>query len=139
MNRMETNTHRQPRLVLPTDPITEVIIGSAMQVHNELGNGFLEKVYENALVLDLREAGQDVNQQVELDVIYHGQCVGVYVPDIVVVGQVIVEVKAVRALDDIHIAQCKNYLKTTGLSVCRLINFGQSSLAFKRIIQNPIR
>jgi len=110
-----------------------------MQAHNELGNGFLEKVYENALALDLRANGHDVWQQKEIDVIYHGECVGVYIPDLIVDGQVIVEVKAVRAIDEIFMAQCKNYLKATGLDVCLLINFGQPSLVFKRILRKPIR
>ena len=139
MDRIKANPEQHARIVLPADSITEAIIGIAMQSHNESGNGFLEKVYENALALDLIHAGHIVQQQVELEITYHGQCVGVYIPDLLVDKQVIVELKAVRALDDIHFAQCKHYLKATGLNVCLLINFGQPSLVFKRILHNPIR
>jgi len=122
------------RLVLPTDGLTQSIIGCAMRVHSELGPGFLEKVYENALVVLLGEAGHAVDQQAPIPVEFHGRIVGEYVADLLVEGEVAVELKTVRAFDPIHIAQCKNYLKATGLDVCLLFNFANPSLEFKRII-----
>jgi len=104
--------------------VTEKIIGSAYAVANTLGCGFLEKVYENALAHDLRKAGFAVTQQAGVDVFYDGIKVGEYVADLLVDNEILVELKAVKALDNIHFAQCMNYLKATGLHVCLLINFG---------------
>jgi len=135
MNRMEQARHVKPgRVVLPTDRLTESIIGCAMRVHSELGPGFLEKVYENALFIVLEEAGHQVMQQAPAPIEFHGRVIGDYVADLFVDGQVIVELKTVRTLDDIHIAKCKNYLKATGLDVCLLVNFANPSLEFKRIL-----
>jgi GxxExxY protein len=106
------------------DGITEKIIGCAYKVGNELGRGFLEKVYENALVHELRKAGLRVEQQVPLKVWYDGIVVGDYVADIVVEGVVLVELKAIESLDKIHAAICINYLAVTKLPLCLLINFG---------------
>ena len=116
------------------DGITERIIGCAYTVGTGLGSGFLEKVYENALCHELRKVGFAVEQQRSLRVCYDGVIVGDYVADVVVEGRVIVELKAVRALDDIHVAQCLNYLKATGLSVCLLLNFGTARVQVKRIV-----
>ena len=122
------------RLVL--DKITEKIIGCAQQVSNVLGCGFLEKVYENALVLELRKAGLDARQQHDAAVYYDAQLVGQYTVDLLVESSVIVELKAVAGLDEVHRAQCLNYLKATGLSICLLINFGKPRLEVKRIVSN---
>lgn len=105
--------------------ITERIIGCAYRVANELGSGFLEKVYENALALELREPGLKVEQQVRRAVRYRGCVVGEFVADLVVEGVVIVELKAIESLDPIHSAQCINYLAATGMPACLLINFGR--------------
>lgn len=114
--------------------ITERIIGSAYTVSNELGNGFLEKVYENALAHELRKSHLAVSTQHALKVMYDGAIVGEYFADLLVANCVLVELKAVKALDDIHMAQCLNYLKTTGLGVCLLINFGTPKVQVKRIV-----
>ena len=114
--------------------ITEKIIGCAYTVSNALGNGFLEKVYENALAHELRKAALRVSQQHGIKVLYDGIVVGEYVADLFVEGRVLVELKAVRALDNVHMAQCLNYLKATGLPVCLLINFGRSRVEVKRIV-----
>jgi GxxExxY protein len=114
--------------------ITECVIGCAYQVSNVLGSGFLEKVYENALALEIRKAGYEAAQQYAVTVQYDGQSVGEYVADILVKQTVLVEVKAVRKIDDVHMAQCMNYLKATGLRVCLLINFGSPKVEIKRII-----
>ena len=114
--------------------LTERVIGCAYQVSNVLGSGFLEKVYENALALELRKLGFAVAQQHSIHVQYEGQIVGEYLADILVNDSVLVEVKAVRKLDEVHMAQCMNYLKATGLRICLLINFGSPKVEIKRII-----
>ena len=104
--------------------VTEAIIGCAYSVANTLGAGFLEKVYENALAHEIKKRGLLVSQQSPLTVQYDEIVVGQYVADLVVADQVLVELKATKTLDEIHMAQCLNYLKATGLPVCLLINFG---------------
>ena len=116
------------------DRITERIIGCVHQVSNVLGPGFLEKVYENALATELGHAGLHVVQQRRIEVRYKDVLVGDFVADLLVEECVIVEIKAVRALDDIHTAQCVNYLKATGLQVCLLVNFGTAKAVVKRIV-----
>jgi GxxExxY protein len=112
--------------------ITETIIGCAFGVMNTLGTGFLERVYENALALELREAGLNVAQQVGVAVTYKDVTVGTYTVDLLVEDTVLIELKAVRALDRIHAAQCINYLKATGLPLCLLLNFGHPRLDIQR-------
>ncbi|MBI4535190.1 MAG: GxxExxY protein [Ignavibacteriae bacterium] len=116
------------------DEITKKIIGCAFTVSNTLGVGFLEKVYENALVHETRKAGLRVDQQYQMQVLYDGIVVGEYIADIVVERQVLVELKAMKALDDIHMAQCLNYLRATGFHICLLLNFGKPKLEVKRIV-----
>ena len=116
------------------DKLSERIIGCAYAVSNGLGAGFLEKVYENALAHELRKAGLRVEQQRPLRVQYDGVVVGEYAADLLVEDCILVELKAVKALDDIHLAQCLNYLKATGLSLCLLINFGKPSVDVKRVV-----
>ena len=116
--------------------ITAKIIGCAYDVANGLGSGFLEKVYENALRIDVARAGLVVLQQYPIPVTWRGELVGDYCADLLVEGSVIVELKAVKELDEIHMAQCLNYLKATGLKICLLINFGKSQIEVKRIVRN---
>lgn len=116
------------------DEITQKIIGCAFQVSNGLGAGFLEKVYENALVIELSQASLRVEQQKSIQVIYGGQVVGDYIADLVVADSVLVELKAVKSLDEIHMAQCLNYLKAANLKLCLLINFGRPKIEVKRIM-----
>lgn len=104
--------------------ITEKIIGAAYEVYNHLGYGFLEKIYENALCLELTRQGLAVQQQCSLQVGYKGEIVGEYIADMVVENKVIIEIKAVNNLDKSHEAQLINYLKSTGIEVGLLINFG---------------
>ena len=118
------------------DLVTEKIIGCAYTVISSLGSGFLEKVYENALTHEIRKAGVQVFQQHSIKVSYDGIEVGNYVADLLVANKVLVELKTVKALDDIHRAQCMNYLKATGHTVCLLINFGSPKLEVKRIVYN---
>jgi len=91
-------------------------------------------VYENALKIELTKEGLDVVQQSPIQVIYDGQLIGEYVADLLVAEEVIVEIKAVKRWDDIHMAQCLNYLKATGLEACLLINFGKPKVEVKRIL-----
>jgi|SRR5579859_162435 len=105
--------------------LTEQIIGCAFAVHNVLGCGFAEKVYENAFIHELKKSGLNVLQQFKIDVIYDGVVVGEYIADAVVEGRVLLEIKAVSKFDDAHTAQCLNYLAATQLPICLLINFGR--------------
>jgi len=114
--------------------LSERVIGCAMDVSNALGAGFLEKVYENALLRDLIEAGLHVRQQASIKVIYKGSEVGDYFVDLLVEESLLVELKAVRALDEIHVAQCLNYLRGTGHSLCLLLNFGRPRLEVRRVV-----
>ena len=100
----------------------------------ELSNGFLEKVYENALALELRTAGLEAKQQQSVRVLYRGQQVGEYFADLLVEERVIVELKAVAALNEIHRAQCLNYLKASHLRICLLMNFAKPRLEVRRIV-----
>ena len=109
------------------------VIGCAFTVLNTLGVGFLEKVYENALAYELRNAGLIVAQQHCLSVVYDGVTVGEYVADLVVEWALLVELKAAKALDDAHHAQCLNYLKASGLRLGLLLNFGRPRLDIKRV------
>jgi GxxExxY protein len=103
-------------------------------VSNILGPGFLEKVYENALAVELRQIDLQVAQQHRIEVRYKDVLVGDFVADLLLEGCIIVEVKAVKAPDDVHTAQCLNYLKATGLRVCLLVNFGAPRATVKRIV-----
>ena len=116
--------------------ITEKIIGAAYKVHNTLGSGFLEKVYQNSLVIEIRALGFGVEVEKPMKVYYHGEVVGNYVADIIVEGKVILEIKAVKELSGIHEAQILNYLKATGIEVGLLINFGKSVNIKRRIMDN---
>lgn len=104
--------------------ITEQVIGCAYEVYNNLGSGFLEKVYENALCIELKKQGLSVDPQKEISVSYKGTQVGHYFADLVVEGLVVVELKAVDKISAIHELQLKNYLKGIDLEVGLLINFG---------------
>lgn len=116
--------------------ITERIIGCAFKVSNGLGHGFVEKVYENALIHELQKSGLAVAQQHRIKVQYDGLVVGFFKADMLVESRVLVELKAVKTLQDLHVAQALNYLKATGLTVCLLLNFGQPRLEIKRIVHN---
>jgi GxxExxY protein len=118
---------------LELNELTEKIIGCAFVVINSLGSGFLEKVYENALTIELQHAGLSVVQQKPIKILYRNTLIGEYIADLLVEGMVLVELKAVLSLDDVHYSQCLNYLKATGLEVCLLLNFGRPELQLKRL------
>ena len=113
--------------------LSGVVIGCGFTVLNTLGVGFLEKVYENALALELRKAGFSVAQQHGVKVIYDDAVIGEYFVDLMVEDALLVELKTVRILDAAHRAQCVNYLKATGLQLCLLLNFGRSRLEIRRV------
>lgn len=108
-------------------------IGAAYAVYNALGHGFLERIYENALVLELAKRGVRVQTQTPIQIRYDGQVVGEYIADLIVEGKVIVEVKAAKTLDGAAEAQLINYLRATGLKVGLLINFGPK-IEIRRLI-----
>jgi GxxExxY protein len=110
------------------------IVGLAMQVHTELGFGFLEKVYENSLMILLRENGIKAEQQVPIKVYFQGQIVGEYVADILVEDSIILELKAQTHILDKHKVQTLNYLKATNLKLGILLNFGKQKLEYERLV-----
>jgi GxxExxY protein len=114
-------------------PVTERVIGCAFRVANALGQGFVEKVYENALAHEMRKAGLGVVQQRGIVVFYDGVVVGEYTADLIVEDAVIIELKVVGALSDVHVPQCRNYLRATGKPLCLLINFGGAKVEIRRI------
>ena len=119
----------------PQRELTESILACAFRVYNTLGNGFLEKVYENALAHELRKGGLRVEQQARIEVLYDGVCVGEYFADIAVEGKVILEVKVCETLQPVHEAQLLHYLKATGYHIGYLLNFGsKGKLEFKRMV-----
>ena len=114
--------------------ITSKVISCAYRVSNTLGTGFLEKVYENALAVELRHCRMEFIQQPNYLVRYRGDAVGDYIPDLMVADSVIVDIKAIDALNRVHQAQCMNYLRATGLRVALLLNFGAPRLETRRFV-----
>ena len=116
--------------------ITKAVIGRVFEVINELGAGFLESVYEKALLLALRQKGLSAVSQYPVTVMFRGECVGDFYADIFVEEKVIVELKAVKAITPEHQAQIINYLNATGIEVGSLINFGNPRLEYKRLTRS---
>lgn len=113
--------------------LSQKIIAAAHNVHKELGQGFLEKVYKNALAIELQEAGIKCALEIPMSVRYRGVVVGDYIADVIVEDKIVVEIKAVSELNSVHEVQLVNYLKATGLQVGLLINFGQSVQVKRRV------
>ncbi len=128
MNRMKADTGLTGETAL-----TKSIIGAAFEVSNSLGCGFLEKVYENALAIELRAKGHVVEQQAQRQVFYRGELVGLYQADLIVDDEVIVELKATRSREEAHRAQCLNYLRAAEKPLGLLINFGCPRLDIQRV------
>ena len=126
---MNTDERRQE-----LDRITYIVNGCAFKVANTLGVGFLEKVYENALAHELLKAGLEVEQQAPVEVVYDGVVVGEYFADLLVNGSIIIELKAVRNLDEVHLALCMNYLKASALTVCLLMIFAKPKVEIQRVV-----
>ena len=121
---------------LKHEQITKSVIGCAFEVINELGAGFLESVYEKALLLALRQKGLSAISQHPIKVLFRGECVGDFYVDLFVEEKVIVELKAVKAIAPEHQAQIINYLNATGIEVGLLINFGSPKLEYKRFTRS---
>jgi len=116
--------------------ITEKIIGAPFEVHKFLGNGFQEVMYQRALEWEFKQAGLDFDREIEQDIFYKQlvKPIGTRRADFVVENKVLVELKAVIQLEDVHLAQTLNYLKAYRLEVGLLINFGSKSMTFKRLV-----
>ena len=127
--QMNTVVNRQDLNVL-----TESIIDAAFTVSNILGNGFLEKVYENALVLELKKKNIEVEQQKAISVYYEGQVVGEYFADLFIENSVIVELKVVSNITKVHEAQLINYLKATDVKIGLILNFAETKVGIRRMV-----
>jgi GxxExxY protein len=112
------------------------IVGLAMETHNELGYGFLEKVYENALMLLFKNAGIRAEQQKTVSVLFRGEVVGDYCADIVVEDKILLELKSAELVVNSHRSQIMNYLKATGLRLGILLNFGRKKLEYERFVMD---
>jgi GxxExxY protein len=122
--------------VLKYKDITERILGASFEVHKFLGNGFQEVIYQRALAWEMKQKGLEFAREIEQDIFYKDlpEPIGTRRADFVVEGKVLVELKAIIQLEDVHLAQALNYLKAYRLEVGLLINFGSKSLTFKRIV-----
>lgn len=120
----------------PDKELTEAVIGAAFEVHRILGPGFLERVYEIALLKELALRGVNAASQVALPVAYKGSTVGQYYADILVEKRLLLEIKATNGIDPAHEAQVLHYLTATGLQLALILNFGTASLQPKRIVKS---
>lgn len=116
--------------------ITEKIIGCAMQVHRTLGNGFQEVIYQRALAIEMQLAGLRFEREKEMDIIYRDEKIGIRRVDFFVDGYIMVELKALTKLEEVHLAQAMNYCEAYNMEIGLLINFGAKSLEFKRVHNN---
>jgi GxxExxY protein len=119
--------------------ITEKIIGCALKVHNNLGNGFQEVIYQRALEIEFRKAGLAFNRELQMTVTYDGIKIGTRRVDFLVESKIIVELKAVSKLDNMYLNQAVNYLEAFDLEIGLLLNFGSTSLEFRRLINSKKR
>ena len=135
---MDTKTATDPRVnekKLVHAELSYDIVAAAMEVLNTLGCGFLEKLYENALVVEFKARGLQVDQQRRLAVRYKNAVIGDYIPDLLVDDKVMVDTKVVDAIADVHVAQMMNYLAITGLKLGIIINFKHPKLEYRRIVR----
>ncbi len=115
------------------EELTHKIIGCAMKVHSTLGNGFQEVIYQRALAIEMEKQGLDFQREMEMDIYYEGFNIGRRRVDFFVEGTVMLELKALIKLEDVHLAQAMNYCQAYNLPIVLLINFGSKSLEFKRV------
>jgi GxxExxY protein len=116
------------------DSLTERVLGAVFEVSNTLGAGFLEKVYERALLKELGLRDINATTQASFAVTYKGDCVGEYFADLLVEGVLVIELKCVERLSNQHTAQCLNYLRASGRTICLLINFQNPKVEWKRVV-----
>ena len=119
---------------LEHEELTGRIIGAAIEVHKALGPGYIEAIYENALVLELRAHGVPFQRQLSVPVLYRGTEVGLHRLDLYVADTIVVELKAIKALEDIHFAVARSYLRAVGREHGLLLNFAKMTLEAKRVI-----
>lgn len=119
----------------PLSQLTGKIIGCAMEVHKILGNGFQEVIYQRALAKEMNLQGLSFSREHEMQILYKGDEIGTRRVDFFVEGKIMLELKAVIQLEDVHLAQAINYLEAYGLDIGLLINFGSRSLQFKRVMK----
>lgn len=123
----------------PHQELTKSIIGIYYNVYNELGFGFLEKVYHKALLIELKNNGYKIDSEKKVNVYYKNEVVGEYIPDIIINNSVIVELKCVEYLTDIHENQLLNYLKATDCEVGLILNFGKDPQFIRKIFTNDLK
>ncbi len=116
--------------------ITRKVIGAAMKVHSVLGNGFQEVIYQRALAIEMAKQGLSFQRELEMQIYYDGQEIGTRRVDFFVEDKVMVELKALTQLEDVHLAQAINYLEAYGLEVGLLLNFGAKSLEYRRVVNS---
>ncbi len=121
----------------PHSELTGKIIGCAMEVHKILGNGFQEVIYQRALAVEMTQQGLEFSREHDMKIFYKGVDIGTRRVDFFVEDKVMVEIKAMLELEDVHLAQAINYLEAYGLEVGLLINFGARSLEFRRLMKTP--
>ena len=119
----------------PLSDLTGKIIGCAMEVHRQLGNGFQEVIYQRALAIEMRFQGLAFSREHDMEIFYKGESIGLRRVDFFVEAKIMVELKALVQLEDVHLAQAINYLEAYGLDIGLLINFGNKSLQFKRVMK----
>ena len=115
--------------------LTGKIIGCAMEVHRVLGNGFQEVIYQRALSIEMNRQGLSFSREHEMEIFYKGENIGLRRVDFFVEGKIMLEIKAIIQLEDVHLAQAINYLEAYGMEIGLLINFGNTSLQFKRVMK----
>jgi len=120
------------------EDLTKKIIGCAMQVHSVLGNGFQEVIYQRALAIEMQYAGLQFEREKEMSIYYRDENIGTRRVDFFVESKIMVELKAIINLEDVHLAQGMNYLEAYNMEIGLLINFGAKSLQFKRLHNNKI-
>ena len=125
-------------MALEHEELTDRIIGAAIQVHRTLGPGFLESIYENALVIECQKQKLDVRKQPEVPVLYEGIEVGKHRLDLLIDNTIVVELKAIKNLEDIHFAIVRSYLRSVELEHGLLLNFGKTKLEVRRVISHPL-
>lgn len=121
--------------IYPEQDLTQKILDAAFAIHNVLGCGFLEKVYANALLLELRTMGLSCESEVNFRVNYRNAIVGDYCADLIVERRALIELKVCKGLEPVHEAQIHNYLKASGIRVCLLMNFGKPRLEYRRFVR----
>ncbi len=134
---MRTSEHRTTENTedrYPNSKITDKIIKCAIEVHKTLGPGFMENIYESALIYEMKQQGLKVENQKVISILYKGTAIGEHRLDLVVEDEVVIENKTVKEFNDIHKAQILSYLKATGKRIGLLINFAKTKIEIKRVI-----